>query len=73
MSTSTTAALQGTGSGSGGSSNSGGLSGAAPLEDFHLSSSQLLSLHDSKHDAMLGSSFLSKNRQLSNKWNSGLP
>ncbi|KAK9698967.1 hypothetical protein RND81_08G144500 [Saponaria officinalis] len=55
MSTSTTAALQGTGSGSGGSSissNNAAASAALPLEDFHFSSSQLLALHDSKHDAI---------------------
>ncbi|KAL9231174.1 hypothetical protein vseg_006431 [Gypsophila vaccaria] len=53
MSTSTTAALQGTASGSGGSSDGAAASAAAlPLDDFHFSSSQLLALHDSKLDAI---------------------
>jgi len=47
-----TAGLQGTGSNQ--NSNSSNNGGASPLEDFHFSSSQLLSLLDSKDDALQG-------------------
>lgn len=45
-----TAGFQGTGSNQ--NSNSSNNGGASPLEDFHFSSSQLLSLLDSKDDAL---------------------
>ncbi|KNA19765.1 hypothetical protein SOVF_058350 [Spinacia oleracea] len=53
MSTETTAALQGASSGSSSHPNVPmNISADSPLDDFHLSNSQLISLLDSKNDAL---------------------